>query len=196
MEPAGEAAARYQFTTVDRGWDPDEVRRALGSLSDEVAELQRRLKTSEATATVEPGAAEIHERAVSTARRIRERAAGDAREMLVKARTDSLDIVMGAREEADTLLSKAREREAEVAERVRVLQTIVRRTEALLRVVAEGEYGGDADDESGDIDLVVAAEQSRVAGRLQAGAQPPEGSLPQSVRRLLSALKAGEIGDG
>ncbi len=126
------------------------------------------------------------------ARRLRRRAEDDAKETLVQARSEALEIVKGARRDADDVLSTARRLEDEVGERVRVLQTIVRRTEALLRAVAEGQYGGTSGDGSGGLEVVVAAEQSRVAGRLQAAGEPADESLPQSVRRLLSALKTGD----
>lgn len=211
------APVRDDFATVDRGWDPDEVRAAIGRLTRELSILEGRLESAEARvpagaaeaagkmrdavlAEAQHRADEVRGRALTDARRLRSRAAEEGREITLQARRDALELVKTAREGADQIVSSARDQEASLHGRVRKLQVVVRRTEGLLRDVASADLGNVAVDSGsparageGGIGVVVAAEQARVARRLQGVPDPRSEGIPDSVQRLLNALKNGTL---
>jgi len=150
-----------------------------------------------AVAEAEHQADQVRSRALADARRLRSRAWEEGRDTGLQARRDALTLVKQARKDADQIMTSAREQVAALHERARKLQEVVGRTEVLLRELASGDLGSPTSvvtsrerrDEAGA--EVVAAEQSR-GGRTLHGAPDPElEGIPDSVQRLLSALRAG-----
>jgi vacuolar-type H+-ATPase subunit E/Vma4 len=209
MEAAQTSPSWGAFTVVETGWDPAEVRRVVIDLMSQIAVLEKRLhdgadaldtdaagsaaRTPEAVmASAEEKAADIRDRALASARRIRSRAADETRDITTQARRDALEIVQTARDDANRMIIAARAEEAGVWERVENLQMVVRRTEALLREVAGDEPSGTVvarRNGASDVRVVVAAEQARVERRLQSVPESEDAGLPESVERLLNALK-------
>lgn len=202
------------FATVESGWDPAQVREFIRSLTSDITLLEQRLVSAEArgaaraaeTATrvreeimaaAEHRADDIHGRALSVAKRLRTRGREEGREITVQARRDALSVVKHARTDADRVVGIARTQEAVLWERVQGLQAVVRRTESLLREVADNDFEdipqvlpAEPDPSSDRVRVVVAAEQSRVGRRLQ-NDSPEKRTIPDSVERLLNALRSG-----
>ena len=213
MEAAQTSPSWEAFAIVEAGWDPAQVREVVLDLMSQIAVLERCLEDSpgaavgnaaeraaamagDVVASAEEKAADICDRALTSARRIRARAADETRDITTQARRDALEVVQTARDDADRMIATARAEEAGVWERVESLQMVVRRTEALLREVADGDLGthklrtaGARRNGSSDIKVVVAAEQARVERRLQSVPESDDAGLPESVERLLNALK-------
>jgi hypothetical protein len=204
MEAAERKPEPDDSTVVDRGLDPDQVRDVIDTLTADLSRSNAKLRLrstggspmSEELLAAEETAAVVRDRAFAAARRTRLRAADDGRDITIHARRHAFEMIRQAREDADLIVGMAQRREADLLARIQALQAVVRRTEALLREVAEGDLGelpsvaarGPAPVGDG-ISVVVAAEQARVERRLQSvpdrGAEP----LPDSVERLLKALR-------
>jgi hypothetical protein len=144
---------------------------------------------------------QIRVRAANDGRRARARAAEESRAILLQARRDALGMIKGARHSADAIVAAAHREEAGLNARIRRLRRVVTETEELLASLAERgrtptPWSGDsgADEATGDVHILVAAEQARVERRLRDGATlDPASVLPDSVRRLLRQLKRGEV---
>ena len=201
MEANRTSAAWEDFATVGAGWDPAQVRAVIVDLTQKIAGLELEVEAAEArgaaqaaetasdvagrlVAEAEEAAQHIHERALAAARRMRARAAAEGREIRIEARRDALELVKRARGDADRVVATARAQEARLWERVQSLQAAVRRTERLLREVADAEYGDPA---KGDLSPAHVDDPNRDSGALTPVASEPP---PESVRRLLSALRA------
>ncbi len=190
------------FSTVGIGWDPAQVRAVIVDLTQQIAGLELEVEAAEAReaarasetasrvagevfAEAEVSAGEIRDRALAAAKRLRSRASEEGREIRLQARRDSLQLVKKARLDADRVVGIAREQEAMLWERVQSLQSVVRRTEALLREVAVRDYAGEDSESEHDGEI---ATLPLDAG---SGVEAP----PESVARLLAALRTGEAPD-
>ncbi len=207
-------AERDDSASVDRGGDAVDARPLIAELTREVATLQRRLASAEAAvparstdgaihlpaaavAEAEHQADQVRSRAFADAKRLRSRGWEEGRDTGLQARRDALTLVKQARKDADQIMTSAREQVAALHERARKLQEVVGRTEVLLRELASGDLGSpksavtsqEQEDEVGV--EAVAAEQSRGGRMLHGTPDPGLEGIPDSVQRLLSALRAG-----
>lgn len=193
---------------VDAGWDPVEVRKVIVGLRGQISSLESalhsgRLSTRASTAQLptelleaaQTSAREIRDQALATGKRIRTRAFEKGREVTIQAKKDSLTLIKRARLDAGRVGAEARRQESVLWERVQSLQAAVRRTEQLLREVADGDFGEESgsegqgpEREDGPSAVVITSDQDHVERRSE---NPPGGGdvLPEPVERLLSALR-------
>lgn len=214
MPPGGDGTAADATPS-----DPERLRATIVDLRNKIASLEVEVERAEArravdapnpvarhneevVAEAEHRADEIGIRALTAAERTRALATEKGREIVVQARRDALELVQRARVDAERIVAAVRLQESALWERVRNLQSVVRRTEQLLRELAQTSYDGEVELHETPVVRVaepamdpavqpgVAAEQARTERRIRS-ARGHSADLPDSVEDLLTALRDG-----